>query len=162
MSLSFDFSKCSDLVRNNDENGSEKYGWQMDAEGVEFVAPISKAITLSTISVGIGQITDKNVEEFYARLILLDRVWGIATFKVTNPDYDPDTVENLWIDYVISPDDVRQHIGLFTNVRNETRVEWCRRMFQNKGTSVLRDFMQDYHRGIDKADKIREANKQEV
>lgn len=61
-----------------------------------------------TMSVGMGSITDANAGEFYARLQILELLWG------SRPEHR------------INAADVRQHIGLTTNVSTRSRAVWLR------------------------------------
>ena len=77
-------------------------------EGV-LMNPITHNLIFSTISVGMGVITDENFEEFYFRLNICERLY--------------DTPK----DQRLSMQDVLDHVGLSTNVSFETRPKWIKR-----------------------------------
>jgi len=67
------------------------------------MAPVTEALIWSTVGIGIGEITDKNHEEFYERLQLQQKVYG-PLLQVEGGPFD------------ITLDMIRDHIGLKTNV----------------------------------------------
>lgn len=102
MALHFDFSKCADeeFLRSDAQ-------WPLTAGIVEF-----------TMSVGMGEITEKNVYEFFARLKILEAYYGPLFYTSKAP-------------YLITLDDLRNRIGMTTNVSDETTTKWMRRFEQN-------------------------------
>lgn len=63
------------------------------------------AMIWATMGVGIGRITEENWPEFYARL----KTSGYYGDQIT-------------------PELVRRYVGLSTNVSNETRLQWLKRV----------------------------------
>ena len=63
----------------------------------------TQTLIFATMSVGIGHITEKNAEEFYTRLAMLERVDGAMRRRGGEP-------------MCFTRDEVRAHIGLRTNV----------------------------------------------
>lgn len=95
--------------------------------------PVTEALIFGTMSIGIGAFTDKNIDEVVARFRVIEKVHGpMLTGKGGKPHF-------------ITDEEFIAHIGLTTNVSNETRVQWSRRLFVNKGTSVT-DQMARYFR----------------
>jgi len=92
--------------------------------------PVTELLIFTTIHVGLGEITEKNAAEFYARMIIIHKLHDIGIVTPTG------TV-------LLDPEHVQKHIGLTTNVPNETRSEWTRRMFNNK-RSVTEDYCRNY------------------
>lgn len=74
----------------------------------------TRDMVFSTISAGMGDITEKNYIEFYLRVAAVDAMspWP------SNPD--PITLQ-----------DVKRHIGLRTNVTTESRSKWIKRIMDN-------------------------------
>lgn len=62
--------------------------------------------------VGLDEITAKNAEEFFRRLSLHESTFGSLTFKGRGQP-TPFTL-----------DDVKAHIGLYTNASRKTKREW--------------------------------------
>lgn len=81
----------------------ESVCWLPEYEGSTYktLNPVTEYLIFSTMSVGMGEITEANWEEFYAREVLQWHVYG--GLKVT-------------------PEQVRQHIGLKTNASPITKA----------------------------------------
>ena len=94
MSLNFDLSKI--------EN---RQSVCFDEDG--YMRPVTEAIIWTTMAVGMGNITEKNWTEFWARYEVMRRVDGTKTF--------------------FQASDVKNHIGLHTNVfPEESRTKWMK------------------------------------
>jgi hypothetical protein len=96
MPLTFDLTNVTGLMRTNDPDGKQITHWTTATESIIFY----------TMSCGIGRITEENAAEFYARMSLLEAMYGV-----------PET-------HRLTAADVRQHIGLATNVSDTTRHRW--------------------------------------
>lgn len=83
---------------------------EVDSEGEprKRLNPVTEALIWATISVGIGEITAANAQEFYARLSAYERVSG-ALLIMPNDD-------GTASDHLITPADILAHVGLVTNV----------------------------------------------
>lgn len=80
---------------------------------------ITNALIWMTLAVDIGDINDKTIDEFFVRMSIVERLNGPA-FAV---DGKP---------YLITYEDLRQHIGLHTNVgRGSTRAKWLKAKMDN-------------------------------
>lgn len=113
MPLTFSFEK----IENADEVCF------VDApEGGKVHRPVTEALIWKTMSIGIGQITEKNAGEFYARVHLVEQLDGASLMM---PNEDGDIVPTG-----ISADDIRRHIGLETNAtyKVESRGTWLNRI----------------------------------
>jgi hypothetical protein len=80
------------------------------AVGDVLLTPATRNLIELTMVVGIGRITEKNAGEFYARARLSDRLYAVRPEQCV-------TVEQ-----------VQQHIGLRTNVSDEARATWFKRI----------------------------------
>lgn len=103
--------------------------------------PVTNALIWGTISVGLGSITDKNVDEFAARFRVLERIHGAFLYK---------TVEGKRQNWYVTDEEFTAHIGLTTNVRNETRAQWAQRIFVNKQTSITEENASSFRRNHNK------------
>lgn len=130
MSLTFNWEKCNPLIIA----GNPLYGWEENDKNNGDVAPVTKTLIFATLSVGLGKISNKNIDEFYARLIIVNKLDGIGA--ILTPDGERMVTEQEVID----------HIGLFTNVSDETRPAWARRLFVNDQTSVTNDLVYQFQR----------------
>lgn len=79
--------------------------------------PITNALIWATMSVGIRDITEETIPEFYARL----RVWeNIVGPMLWGKDEETGKLEERKVEV----DDLRKRIGLHTNASSMTRAEW--------------------------------------
>lgn len=98
MALSYDFTDVEGIEElHNDENERA----------------ISHSLIMATMSVGIGDLTEDNLQEFYVRIKFLERD---GTFMNANDKEYPFTLEML-----------RKRVGLRTNVGYENRAPWLKR-----------------------------------
>lgn len=104
MSLSYELT---------DINNYERLCWE-DLNGEQVLSNVTEAIVFATMYVDIGTITKANADEFYIRYDMFCRASGM-----TNR---------------LSISDIKDHIGLRTNVSTETKAK-----FQQKVLNVLRD-----------------------
>jgi hypothetical protein len=89
----------------------------LDENGqIVMMNPVTNALIWATISVKLGKITEENAAEFYSRLTFTQRVNGGAFLY----DYKDGERSEYWI----TPQDVRDHIGLTCNVSDETRAKF--------------------------------------
>ena len=123
MSLNWDFTKCKD---------SEALG-----EAEEW--PITHALIWLTMGTGIGDISEKNAPEFYARIHLLEEIDGKWLRFATH--FDAENQADEWEDRPITPEDVQKRIGLSTNVfPMETRAKWLSRVGKRKLDENVRKY----------------------
>lgn len=111
MSLDYDILKIEH---------SNELCWVENEGGYKSMNPITQTLIFKTMSVGMGEITQKNWREFYERIRFVQRLDGVRH----QADQDDD-----WR-IVLTPTDVFQHIGLTTNVfPKERQAAWLKRMF---------------------------------
>ena len=75
------------------------------------VWPISNALVWGTLSIAMGKITKENWEEFYTRCHMIETIHGAWLCDKKGPR-------------PITPDDVKSHIGLRTNVATESNAKF--------------------------------------
>ncbi len=115
MSLNWDLSKAED--------------WESLKTDEEW--PVTQTLIFRTMAVGIGEITEKTLPEFYARIAFLERLNG--SFVKAQDD------SGAWVDRPITVDDIRRRIGLTTNVfPQETRAKWAKRQADSVLTDLVR------------------------
>lgn len=127
MSLNFSFENIANY---------EQVCWIYDGDDKR-MNPVTEALIFGTMSVGLGAITDKNVDEFAARFRVIEKIHGAMLYK-PNPDG-----EGI-IDWYLSDEDFIVHIGLSCNVSNETRSKWAGRIFNNKSTSYTEELAKSF------------------
>ena len=81
--------------------------------------PVTNTLIWGCMSVGMSEITDKNWKDFYLRINFLEKMGGTY---LTNENGN----------YYITKKDVYNHIGLSTNVSNESRSKWLNRYFKRE------------------------------
>lgn len=111
MSLNFDFSEMIERL------GQEEYDRITDHPTQENKwHPVTDAMIWACMAVGLGRITEENAEKFAERLIALQAVSG-AMLTGEKPVY-------------LTEEDVRNHIGMRTNVTDESDQTWKTRLFR--------------------------------
>lgn len=111
MALNYDMTRVSniDLLHEDDKQ------WQ-----------ISHSLIWATMSIGMGEITQKNFIEFFARLRFV--------YALLNVESD------------ITVEDVQRRIGLSTNVSDETELQFVKRI----GTLQLQTFRRTANSAIER------------
>lgn len=118
MSLQFWLDKCNEP----DEL------WLEDNSDLQ---PTTKAIVHLTMAVGMGEIREATAQEFFARVRLYENMAGATLHTKDGAS-------------LITPEDVQRHIGLKTNVANETRQTWVKRVIIGE-VGMLNDLVKLYH-----------------
>ena len=72
----------------------------VEYDGDKYLSPVTDTLIWAAMRIGMNGITEKNWNEFYARMLL-----------------DPRCI-------FIKPEDVKAHIGLSTNVSSVSRTKW--------------------------------------
>lgn len=84
--------------------------------------PVTTALVWLTLSTGINEITVDNADEFFARVNMLERVNGQQLIRAQREDGTrPDGAEAF-----ITPEEVRAHIGLYSNASPKTRQQFLK------------------------------------
>lgn len=81
--------------------------------------PVTELLIWATMVVDLGQITAENANEFAARLIAYERACGVFICRME---------DGKRIDRPITLKDVIDHIGLSTNVSNQSRSYFARKL----------------------------------
>lgn len=74
-------------------------------------------LVFATMEVGIGQLTEASLQEFWVRLSIMERMFG-AHLRQKDP------VTGEWTPKYYTYDEVKQHIGLSTNVSYVSPTKW--------------------------------------
>jgi hypothetical protein len=82
-----------------------------------------------TIPVGIGEITDSNVTEFYSRVEIWQKVIGAMFFKLSDDDHEPEPV-------YLSFQDCLNLVDLRTNASRKTRKQFIDDIFLQMKESI--------------------------
>lgn len=97
MGLSFDLKKVKNFKELLDKDGE--------------CLPTTKAIILNCMGIGLGSITEKN----------LDEVWRRTQMR---EDVDGPMLHHGGTECFLTREDLERHIGLTTNVANESAKVW--------------------------------------
>lgn len=98
-------------------------------DGTQSQNPVTYTIIMSTMSTGIGKLTQAKASDFYARLSVLNKLRGPF---VRDADGKPRP---------ITPEDILAHVGLTTNVfPEETQARWTRRILDDQLSSFRGQF----------------------
>ena len=105
MSLNYDISKTAQ-VRKPEEVQDAEWG-------------TTQGIIFQTMSNGMGDLTEKNEAEFYARQLIWNRMHGFTPF---------------------TPLQIHEMVGLHTNVSLETMAQWRTRTVKRAVEEALYQF----------------------
>ena len=83
--------------------------------------PITDALIWATMSVDLGRITEKNVDEFFTRLRMVEKIHGFLLYK-----RDENKQQISLLTYAA----VRRRIGLNTNVVDKSKAYFNKRMVE--------------------------------
>lgn len=94
--------------------------------GEEYVHPITNALIWGSMSVGLNEITEENVDEWEKRLALAYAVAWISKSMVFAGYEDDGNIK--WEPRLITRVDLVNHIGLETNATYESPSAWRKRV----------------------------------
>lgn len=114
-----DHDKVTTLLDENDkpipaENGEPQW------------SPITQVIALASQWIGISKITNSNYEEVYTRMLVYDMTFGA-------------TLLNDGKNVTVSLQDVKNHIGMYTNGDSFSRTEFWKRIKKRAIGRVMSD-----------------------
>ena len=114
MSLNWDLGKVEDY---KEIWPHDRYDEDYDSLTKEQVQEGLKteALIWLTMAIGMGSITEENVDEFTTRVMIWEKVRG----NHLRLDKEP---------YYLTPSDIERRIGLWTNASRETKAAWNKRM----------------------------------
>lgn len=117
MSLDFDVSQVKDhaKVTTSPYVVNDKKKWH----------PVTNALIWKSMDVDLGSITEKNVDEWWFRIRMLQ------LFDGAEIGFNDDT------EAFLTKDDIKMHIGLHTNVVTKSRFAWMQRVFNSKQQAFL-------------------------
>ena len=122
MSLNWDVSRVENM---------EAVCYHTKEDG-KYLNDITEKLIWMTMTVGLGEITEKNWKKFYNRVHLDEKLNGARRSQIFRDNDDklicyPETDIPLERPIFIKRDEVKAHIGLSTNVSNEPTVKWLKR-----------------------------------
>jgi len=86
------------------------------------VKPDLKSLIFASMTIGLSEITYKNVSEWYARLIASEEIYQYSLWQ----KWTGDEVVKI----TIEPKMLTQYLGLQTNANNRSRSEWVQNVIK--------------------------------
>lgn len=109
----------------------------------EVLNPVTKSLIFAMLAIGMRGITAKNWEEVFRRLRIFEMV--IGSFMTRNVFKDKRNPKLFPEVSYITPDEVKAHIGLHTNVSPNKRELWfrVRKDLEEQAEMALRNWRQE-------------------
>lgn len=117
MSLDWSTQKVEYFSNNPDELWT-KYRVGTPEEYEDLNAE-TKALVFGSMALGLGNITEANISDWYARWKMYEKYEDFYLYSF----YDGETSTRTYL----TPEVLIKHIGLSTNVSPETNAAWCKR-----------------------------------
>jgi len=120
MSLNYNLMKIEDYESRCMEVATETTFGRAHKKGETVLKPLTHTLIFISMSVGLGRITAKNWDVWYARartVEALDGAWRTQTEE-----------DGTRTPVFLTPADVHSHIGLSINVANESDPRWRKRV----------------------------------
>jgi len=105
--------------------------WQENGKEVSDVNAETKSLIFGSISVGIGNITETNCSEWYARWKMYERFDDFFLYS----KFDGVNTSRVYL----SPEVITKHINLSTNVGYESSTNWIKRFVKRRPSLSLSD-----------------------
>ena len=102
------------------------------------IQPITKHLVYETMIVGLGEITENNIDEWLIRMRLAEKLYG--TSLMIRDD------KGVVKPYHITIEDLERHIGLWTNASRLKRKEFV----NNCISGILRDITYNVYKDVEK------------
>jgi len=99
--------------------------------GEEYLHPVTDALIWATMTIGLNEITEKNIDEWASRLALAYSVNWISPMTVYNG--------TDWEARPLTRADLDRHIGLSTNATYESSTAWRKRVVEQMTSEGLRE-----------------------
>jgi hypothetical protein len=88
----------------------------------ERMNPVTEALIFHCLALGMSEISEKNASEFFLRSEFHRKLFGAPLKRLAHQKGEHDT------EVPFTMDDIQAHIGLTTNVHQEPRKAWCKRI----------------------------------
>jgi len=116
MSLNWNVSNIAD------SNAVCFHHFEEDGEPQRELKQSTNQLIFLTMVVGMGRITEGNHKEFFKRVALFERLHGSVQIVMGDKGF---------VDAPYTLEDIRQHIGLTTNVSEEKPAAWRKRIIES-------------------------------
>ena len=98
--------------------------------------PVTHYLMFTTMTIGMGEITKKNAPEFFRRVAIIQKLYGPA---LTYLDPLDDSRKEIFITF----EDVKNHIGLKTNVGTISRTDFNKKAFDILARDAMASYVDD-------------------
>lgn len=95
--------------------------------------PITKTLVFTTMTIFMDSITEKNWEQFYERIAAWEKAFGPLT-EIRDRRF-----KTRWRGQYITPEDIRDHIGLSVNVMPKSDAHFYRHLVKVLRREVMDD-----------------------
>ena len=118
--------------------------------GEEYLSPITNSFIWATMTIGLNEITEANVDEWEQRLALAYEIGWLSKLTVWNGN-DPDGEKNAHCFEArpLTRADIVRHIGLSTNATYESPTAWRKRVVERMTEEGLREAKHDEKRNAE-------------
>jgi len=110
------------------------YEFERDGEQCRRLTQSTENLIFLTMVVGMGSITEDNYKEFYKRVALYEGLRGPVQLRLNDGGH--------YVEVPYTLEDIRQHIGLRTNVSEEKPAAWRKRILESWEHDLL---VERYH-----------------
>ena len=102
--------------------------WKEESDKTEItrIHPRTHVLILASMSIGMGEITEKSWQDFYTRIYAIEKVYGAFLNQDGKPCY-------------FTADDIRSHNGLRINVAEESRASFEKRLTKGLREDAMRE-----------------------
>jgi hypothetical protein len=101
--------------------------------GEKYLSPVTNALIWSTIAVDLGEITETNAGEFFARIRIWETLFGAFLIRAEVDGKRPEGAAAF-----ITETEVSDHIGLSCNVSPVSRTKWLKKVSREMDDMVVR------------------------
>jgi len=142
MSLNWNLSKITDCETKCFKISTYDNAWQGIKKGDRIIDPVTHTLIFATLATGLRGITKENAAKFWARISLYEKLYG-AFLRDTNEKGEP-------VDEPLTYQNVLDHIGLSTNVSDETDAKWAKRIVTD---NYIHDTIRRAHKSVEKQEE---------
>lgn len=120
MSLNWNLTKVENHETKCFKIATYDDAWRGIKKGERVLNDVTYTLIFGTIAAGLRGITAANADKFWARISAYEKLYG-AFIRGTNDKGEP-------VDEPLTYQDILDHIGLSTNVSDETDAKWAKRI----------------------------------
>ena len=100
------------------------------------IHPVTNYLIWSSLLTGISSITEKNVDEVFRRIAVLQKLEGSEIRYV-------DSISNDWVEIYLTKKDIENHIGLWTNATTLTAAQFDKKVMERLSRDAMTSYVDD-------------------